>query len=94
MADDNTKVSSGDLVLGIMPNGWARATSEEKAVLALAPVMSFALLLDDGEGTFERVANADVARVLKALVDRAEVILGIPGRSVLGSIEIQGAAHA
>ena len=77
-----------DVVMGVSPNEWGTVTQEEKAVLALAPLLSLALILDAEKSDFS-VNNADAARVLRALVDRAEVILGIPGQGVSGCVKVE-----
>ncbi|MEA4855209.1 MAG: hypothetical protein AAGU21_10385 [Solidesulfovibrio sp.] len=73
-----------DWVLGVMPDEWGTLSPEQKAVSAMAPFSSLALILDGDNSTFT-LGNLDAARVIKALVDRAELLLGIPGQSITAS---------
>lgn len=62
------------------PDAWfTRGSGEERARAALKPFRSLALALGVGEKTTMAGPDlADVGVVVQALVERAEVILGIP----------------
>lgn len=86
---DGGKGRHFDFMLGVHPDGWNRMNAEEKAVLALTPFFSLAQILEGGGACYD-VSNLDACRVLKALVDRAELLLGIPGQSVIGCVKDDG----
>lgn len=72
-----------DWVMDLDPDGWDMATQEQKAVSAIAPFYSLSMLLK-GDTDFP-IGNIAAAHIIKALVDRAELMLGIPGQSVVGA---------
>lgn len=76
-----------DVVMNTSPEDWQKMDAEEKAVSALAPFYSLAVILDGGNSMFD-IPNTDTSRVLKALVDRAEAIFGISGLACVGSVEV------
>lgn len=63
-----------------LPNAWyTRGSEEERARAALKPFRSLALVLGvDEKTTMTGPDLADVGVVVQALVERAEVIMGIP----------------
>ena len=83
MADESGQPTY-DWVLGVTPDEWATLSLEQKIVSAIAPFSSLALMLEGDKSDFT-VDNQCAARIVKALVDRAEVILGIPGQSMTAS---------
>ncbi|KAF5037403.1 hypothetical protein DSECCO2_565000 [anaerobic digester metagenome] len=90
--DKSENATAYDLVLAVSPDDWGAATQEEKAVLALSPIASFVLILEAEKSDFS-VNNLDAARVIKALLDRAEVILGIPGQGFAGCVKAREVSH-
>lgn len=75
-------MSSPDTATANLPGAWIIRGSEGRAKAALKPLRSLALAL--GVGEKQTVAGpdlADVGVVVQALVERAEVILGIPDGS-------------
>lgn len=72
-------------VVQVPPNQWKGLSCDQRSLAALSPIMSFALVLDSG-CLDDEVECYDVARVLKALVGRAEILLGIPGQSLFSDI--------
>jgi hypothetical protein len=63
-----------------IPDAWVGLSGEEAATEALRPLRSLALVLGDDRAN--EVDALDTSRVIMALVQRAEVILGIPDGSI------------
>jgi len=82
-ANDNPR--SRDLVKNVDPDEWQKLDPREKAVCALAPLWSLSILLNELPDSAE--LTCDAARVLKALVDRATVILDVPDMGPLASVQ-------
>lgn len=65
-----------------LPDAWTIRGNEERARVALKPFRSLSLALGVGSDVSLTGPDlADVGVVIQALVERAEVILGIPGGS-------------
>ena len=72
-----------DVVLNFAPTDWDGMSSEEKAVCALAPIRSLSAVLCGVSG---EVDGKDISRIVKALVDRAELIFDVPNLSLLACV--------
>lgn len=70
--------------LGKLPDAWCcGGTGEERSQAALKPLRSLALALGaEARDSLNGPDLADVGVVVLALVERAEVILGIPDGSL------------